>query len=90
MAWFGYPKPTANWSQNDKPIKAGDKNVELLEEGPPKPLENTTTALLEQEPGGTFVLKVAKARRINSGSYQIRVVNEQGQASSSCQVNVIG
>ncbi|CDS41841.2 expressed conserved protein [Echinococcus multilocularis] len=89
VAWFGYPKPTANWLLNDKPVKAGENNVELLEEGPPKPSENTPTAVLEQEPGGTFVLKVPKARRVNSGRYQIRIVNDQGQASSSCQVNVI-
>ncbi|VDL60884.1 unnamed protein product, partial [Hymenolepis diminuta] len=89
VAWFGYPKPTANWSINDKPVKAGDNNAELTEEGPPKPSTPSTTAELEQEPGGTFVLRVPKAKRVNSGHYQIKIVNDQGQASSSCQVTVI-
>ncbi|KAM3173269.1 hypothetical protein ACTXT7_012839 [Hymenolepis weldensis] len=89
VAWFGYPKPTANWSINDKPVKAGDNNAELTEEDPPKPSTPSTTAELEQEPGGTFVLRVPKAKRVNSGRYQIKIINDQGQASSSCQVTVI-
>lgn len=90
VAWFGYPKPTANWTINDKPIKAGDNNAELSEDGPPKPSTPSATAELEQEPGGTFILRVPKAKRVNSGRYQIKIVNDQGQASSSCQVTVIG
>lgn len=90
MAWFGYPSPTATWLLNDTPVKSGENGVSLNEEGPPKPATTSETALLEQEPGGTFILKVPKARRINTGRYQIRIAIDQQQTTSSCQVNVIG
>uniref|UniRef100_A0A5K3EN24 non-specific serine/threonine protein kinase n=1 Tax=Mesocestoides corti TaxID=53468 RepID=A0A5K3EN24_MESCO len=89
VAWFGYPKPTASWLLNEKPVKPGENNVILLDEAPPRPSANTPTAQLEQEPGGTFVLLVPNARRVNTGRYQVRLINDQGQATSSCQVNVI-
>lgn len=41
-------------------------------------------------PGGTVVLSVGKVRRADKGQYQLTIVNEQGQATTSCQVEVIG
>ncbi|VDK78974.1 unnamed protein product [Dibothriocephalus latus] len=89
VAWFGNPTPTPTWTVNDKTIKSGDDNAILSQEALPKPASSDPNAVLEQSPGGTFVLCVPKARRVNSGQYQIKIMNDLGQVSSSCQVNVI-
>ena len=45
---------------------------------------------LEEEPGGTSVLRVSKASRADSGDWQVVLKNEYGQTTSSCKVVVIG
>lgn len=90
IAWFGSPDPTATWLLNDSPVKAGEDNVEMLNEEAPRPATSDPIARLEQSHGGTFILRVPKARRANTGSYTVKIANDLGQVTSSCKVNVIG
>uniref|UniRef100_A0A3Q0KKY1 non-specific serine/threonine protein kinase n=1 Tax=Schistosoma mansoni TaxID=6183 RepID=A0A3Q0KKY1_SCHMA len=89
VAWFGHPKPRFNWSQNDKPIQIDGKRITETNEALPPPANPGPGGLLEMSPGGTVILSVGKVRRADKGQYQLTIVNEQGQATTSCQVEVI-
>ncbi|TPP56261.1 Twitchin [Fasciola gigantica] len=88
-AWFGHPKPTMVWTLNDKTVKPDGKNLIESSEPVPSPAHPGPGGPLEQSPGATEVLTVPKARRADSGEYKLTLMNDHGQATTSCKVEVI-
>ncbi|CAH8526186.1 unnamed protein product [Heterobilharzia americana] len=89
VAWFGHPKPTFVWSQNDKPINVDGKRVTEINRSLPPPANPGPGGPLEMSPGGTVILSVGKVRRADTGRYQLTLINDQGRTTTSCQVEVI-
>lgn len=91
IAWFGHPPPTATWIQNGEPVKpGGERKISMTTEPQPHSIEPLAGGQLEEEPGGTSVLRVPKASRVDSGEWQVVLKNDLGQTTSSCRVLVIG
>ena len=91
IAWFGHPPPTATWIQNGEPVSpGGDRKIAMTTEPQPHAVGPSAGSPLEEEPGGTSVLRVPKASRVDSGEWQVVLKNEHGQTTSSCRVVVIG
>ncbi|CAL8090942.1 unnamed protein product [Calicophoron daubneyi] len=89
VAWFGHPAPTFVWTLNGKTITPDGKRV-TLENGPlPPPAHPGPGGPLEQSAGGTTVLNVGKVSRADKGRYQLTVMNDLGQATTSCEVEVL-
>ncbi|KAA3682313.1 uncharacterized protein DEA37_0008978 [Paragonimus westermani] len=88
-AWFGYPTPTLMWALNDKPLKADGKKVFESSEPLPPPANPGPGGSLELSPGATAVLTIPKARRADAGEYKLTLMNDQGQTTTSCKVDVI-
>uniref|UniRef100_A0A183BBQ3 Fibronectin type-III domain-containing protein n=1 Tax=Echinostoma caproni TaxID=27848 RepID=A0A183BBQ3_9TREM len=88
-AWFGHPQPTMVWTLNDKTVKPDGKNVIESSEPLPPPTHPGPGGPLEQSPGATEVLTVPKARRADTGEYKLTLMNDQGQTSTTCKVEVI-
>lgn len=78
------------WTLDDKTVKPDGKKVIESSEPAPPPSHPGPGGPLEQSPGGTEVLTVPKARRADTGEYKLTLVNDQGQATTSCKVEVIG
>ncbi|VDK40531.1 unnamed protein product, partial [Dibothriocephalus latus] len=83
-----HPQPTVSWVHNDKPVPSNDPRVNQPIEPAARPAQPLLGGPLEESPGGTSVFKVPKASRADSGTYQVIIKNDLGQATSSCKVIV--
>lgn len=90
MTWFGSPTPVANWTHNDKPIKPDGSRVKATTEDAPHSAKPLLGGYLEEEPAGTSVLVIQKAKRDDTGTYGVTIENPLGQTRSSCSVIVLG
>ncbi|GAA49621.1 twitchin, partial [Clonorchis sinensis] len=88
-AWFGHPAPTLSWTLDDKPIRPDGKKVIESSESLPPPAHPGPGGPLELSPGAVAVLTIPKARRGDAGQYKLTLMNDQGQATTSCKVDVI-
>ncbi|KER21602.1 hypothetical protein T265_15051, partial [Opisthorchis viverrini] len=88
-AWFGHPAPTLSWTLDDKPIRPDGKKVIESSESLPPPAHPGPGGPLELSPGAVAVLTIPKARRADAGQYKLTLMNDQGQATTSCKVDVI-
>ncbi|KAF6776198.1 hypothetical protein AHF37_04474, partial [Paragonimus kellicotti] len=90
VAWFGHPSPTFSWTLDDKPIRLDGSRVTTTNGPLPSPAHPGPGGSLELPAGGVTVLQVGKVTRADRGRYQLTVMNDLGQTTTSCQVEVLG
>ncbi|KAF8572507.1 hypothetical protein P879_00960 [Paragonimus westermani] len=89
VAWFGHPAPTFSWTLDDKPIRLDGSRVTTTNGPLPPPAHPGPGGSLELPAGGVTVLQVGKVTRADRGRYQLTVMNDLGQTTTSCQVEVL-
>ncbi|VDP99495.1 unnamed protein product [Trichobilharzia regenti] len=82
-------KPTFTWTLNGEPVKVDGVRVIQKEQPLPPPAHPGPGGQLELSPGGVTVLVVPNVKRSDHGRYQLTVTNDLGQASTSCNVDVL-
>lgn len=90
ITWFGSPSPTANWVHKEKPVSIDGGRIKSTQEPAPHSTKPLLGGHLEEDPAGTALLVVQKAKREDAGPYEVTLRNPLGQVRSSCTVMVLG